>query len=143
MSSRSVPTAPRPGNMKRAVTAMLVATLLPTGQVRAQGTGFLVTPSTDATALAQRIVGSGVTLVGTPKLTGMPVQAGLFERFTTGQFVNPVTQASGSVTIAQGVILSSGVAQDAAKPFDGAGADTDLDGGGDTGLAAISGFPTQ
>ena len=64
-------------NKPRAASAVLVVAML-RGQLGAQSPTFTVTPSTDATALAQSIVGAGVTLVGTPRLTGMPEQSGLF-----------------------------------------------------------------
>jgi hypothetical protein len=123
-----------------AITAILVATLLgaPHGS---SADPFVVTPTTDATLLAQTIVGGGVTLVGTPTLTGQLGQAGLFADFTTGPWTNPITGASGVITIPEGIILSSGRVTDAAGPFDG-GASTGMGGPGDAALTAIAGRPT-
>jgi MYXO-CTERM domain-containing protein len=102
---------------------------------------FVVTPTTDATQLAQNIVGAGVTLTGTPTLTGATGQAGTFVDFTTGPYTNPVTGASGEITMASGIILSSGRVADAAGTYQG-GASTNLGGPGDADLTAISGFTT-
>lgn len=105
---------------------------------------FEVTPSNDATLLAQTIVGSGVTLHGTPTLTGHSSQSGRFTGFSTGAYVNPVTGQSGSVSIASGVILSSGSAANATSTYDfDDGASTDLGGLGDSDLTALAGFATR
>ena len=129
-------------NRPRAASAVLLVVAMLRGQLGAQSPTFTVTPSTDATALAQSIVGAGVTLVGTPRLTGMPEQSGLFNAFTTGTYTNPVTKTTGTVSIPRGVILSSGRVQDATGNYN-FGADTDLAGPGDTALTAVSGFPTN
>lgn len=127
----------------RAVIALLATGILGTGNLPAQTpTVFTVTPSTSASALAQSIVGTGVTIVGTPTLTGMSGQAGLFEAFSTGRFTNPVTNVSGSIAIPRGVILSSGRVQDATGQFN-SGADASMDGGGDSALTAIAGYDTS
>jgi large repetitive protein len=126
----------------KAVIAVLAWQMVGVGNVQAQSGVFSVTPSTNATTLAQSIVGTGVTLVGTPTLTGMTGQAGLFDAFTTGPFQNPVTNATGNVSIPRGVILSSGLVQNATGSYLG-GADADLGGAGDTALSGIAGFATQ
>src|SRR5687768_8474897 len=93
----------------RAIIAVLASGILGTGHLPAQSPAtFTVTPSTNASSLAQSIIGAGVTLVGTPTLRGMADQAGVFQAFTTGPYTNPVTNVSGSVSIPRGVILSSG-----------------------------------
>ncbi|HYI94509.1 MAG TPA: putative Ig domain-containing protein [Bryobacteraceae bacterium] len=127
----------------RAVFAVWTSIILGTGHLPAQApTTFTVIPSTSANTLAQSIVGTGVTIVGTPTLRGMSDQAGLFQAFSTGPFTNPVTNVSGSVAIPQGVILSSGRVQDATGRFD-SGADASMDGGGDSALSAIAGYETS
>lgn len=100
---------------------------------------FTVTPNTDATALAQTILGAGVTIIGTPVLTGNAAQFGTFIDFTTGPYTNAVT--SGVISIPQGLILGTGAVQDADGTYIG-GASTSLNGPGDAQLSAISGFPT-
>jgi large repetitive protein len=128
----------------RAVVAVLASAILGIGRLPAQTpTPFTVTPSTNATALAQSIVGAGVTLVGTPTLRGMADQAGQFDNFTTGPFTNPVTNVAGSISIPRGVILSSGRVQDATGSFANGGADAAMDGPEDPALSAIAGFPTN
>jgi hypothetical protein len=122
---------------------VLGAALLATPITIAQTQTFTVTPNNNATALAQSIVGTGVTLAGTPTLIGAPEQAGLFQNFTTGPYVNPVTQAQGNISIAQGVILSSGRIADAARPYDGEGASTAMNRPGDPALNGISKFQTR
>jgi hypothetical protein len=102
---------------------------------------FVVTQTDDANILAQTILGPGVTLSGTPTLTGLPVQSGTFTDFTTGPFTNPVTGASGEITIDQGIILSSGPVTGAMGTYDG-GSSESLGGSGDADLSAISGFNT-
>jgi hypothetical protein len=99
---------------------------------------FVVTPTTDATQLASLLLGSGVTLVGTPVLSGQPGQAGTFVDFTSGPFTNPITGTSGTVSLPSGVILSTGRVADAASVFDG-GADIDMNGGSDADLVALLG----
>jgi MYXO-CTERM domain-containing protein len=123
-----------------AILAATVATLS-VATVPAFAGPFVVTPTTDATQLAQNIVGAGVTLVGTPTLTGATGQAGTFVDFTTGPYTNPITGASGEITMASGIILSSGRVADAAATYSG-GASTNMWGAGDADLTAISGFTT-
>lgn len=100
---------------------------------------FTVTTNADATALAQTIVGAGVTVVGTPVLTGNAAQFGVFTDFTSGPYTNPVT--TGVINMPQGVILGTGAVQDADGTYIG-GASTALNGTGDAQLSAIAGFPT-
>lgn len=124
------------------VVAIVLIEMMTAGKMRAADPVFTVTPSSNAATLAQGVVGSGVTLVGTPKLTGMPGQAGLFANFTTGPYRNPVTNATGTISIPNGVVLSTGLASEGTGSFAG-GADRELNGGGDAALSAIAGFPTQ
>jgi hypothetical protein len=102
---------------------------------------FTVTQLADPSLLAQNIIGAGVTLVGTPVLVGNINQSGTFSDFTTGVYTNPVTGTTGTVDIAQGIILSSGRVQDATAVYSG-GASASLGGAGDANLTAISGFNT-
>jgi hypothetical protein len=67
----------------------------------------IVTPAT-ATALATALLGSGVTLSGTPTLFGAPAQAGTF------------TTAPALVGFSSGIILSSGNVASAASTWVGA-----------------------
>jgi hypothetical protein len=99
---------------------------------------FVVTPTTDASQLASLLLGSGVTLVGTPVLSGQPGQAGTFTGFTSGPFTNPVTGTSGSISLPSGVILSTGQVSEATSVYSG-GADSDLGGGSDADLIALLG----
>lgn len=105
------------------------------------GAPFTVTSTTDAMALVNSLLGSGVTVVGTPVLTGVTGQAGLFSAFDSGPWVNPITNASGQVTMPKGIILSSGYATNAVGTYNG-GASDGLGGGGDSDLTALSGYST-
>src|SRR5687767_1576665 len=92
--NRSVPDSMRISTVfSGAKIAALAAMLLASPVTIAQTQTFTVAPNNNATALAQSIVGTGVTLVGTPTLVGAPSQAGTFQNFSTGPFTNPVTQA--------------------------------------------------
>ena len=122
--------------------AAAVAAVLTLAPATAHAGPFTVTPSNDATALAQAIVGTGVTLSGTPTLTGINGQSGTFVDFTTGNFTNPLTNVSGNITIDQGIILSSGLVANGDGNFAG-GANSNLGGAGDAQLDAASGFQTE
>ena len=69
--------------------------------------GMVVTPNNNATALATALLGSGVTLSGTPTFTGAKGQAGTF------------TNAPALVGFSTGIILSSGEVSDAAQMWAG------------------------
>jgi hypothetical protein len=96
---------------KMGLAAGLVAALGAAGGAHA---ALVITTSTDPTALASALIGSGggITIVGTPTLTGAATQQGTF----TGG-------VSAGVGIDTGVILTSGDAQLAPGPntSDGAG----------------------
>ena len=64
-----------------------------------------VSPSNDATELVNSILGSGITLVGNPAISGAPGSAGLF---TDG--------LSSGLGIGNGIVLTSGLAEDATGP---------------------------
>jgi uncharacterized protein (TIGR03437 family) len=66
-----------------------------------------VTPNNNATALATALLGSGVTLSGTPTFTGAAGQAGTF------------TNAPALVGFSSGILLSSGNVSDAAYTWAG------------------------
>jgi PEP-CTERM motif len=102
---------------------------------------YSVTPTTDATLLANTILGAGVTLSGTPTLLGVTGQAGTFVDFTTGPWTNPITSVSGNITIPSGVILSSGLAANTVGS--GGGASSALGGPGDPQLTALAGVGTN
>jgi len=72
------------------------------------GNGMVVTTPVSPTALANALLGSGVTLSGTPTLQGNASQAGTF------------TNAPALVGFSSGIILSSGEAADAASVYAGA-----------------------
>lgn len=127
--------------LHRCLAVPLLALAATTFAARASAAPFSVTPTTDAAALAQGIVGAGVTIVGTPVLVGVSGQAGTFTDFTTGPYTNPVTGTSGEVTMSQGIILSSGLAADGTGVYSGGASDA-LGGAGDADLAAIAGFET-
>jgi hypothetical protein len=69
--------------------------------------GMVVTPNNNATALATALLGSGVTLSGTPTFTGAKGQAGTF------------TNAPALVGFSTGILLSSGEVSDAAQMWAG------------------------
>lgn len=119
--------------------SLLVVGLLALSQ--AASASFIVTQTNDASVLAQTILGSGISLSGTPTLTGNAAQSGTFQNFTTGVFNNPITGTSGQVNMASGIILSSGPVVDAMGNYTG-GASSNLGGLGDAALTAIAGYPT-
>src|ERR1035441_10571487 len=69
--------------------------------------GMTIAPGISATALATTLLGSGVTLSGTPTLQGAPAQAGSF------------TNAPALVGFSSGIILSSGNVIDAGSTYAG------------------------
>ncbi len=104
------------------------------------GASFTVSPTDDATTLAQAILGTGVTIVGTPTLSSQTGQSGVFSNFNSG----PYTQtggASGQYSLLSGAILTTGLASAAIDPFIG-GANVDVFGSGDAQLSALSGTST-
>ncbi len=94
----------------------------------------------NAFTLASTILGPGVTIVGTPTLSAMPGQSGVFANFNSG----PYTQtggASGMFVLPSGVILTTGIASGSEGNYIG-GPSYDAQGSGDAMLSAISGSPT-
>lgn len=104
--------------------------------------GPIVTTTTDAIALTNEIVGAGITIVGTPTLTGVSNQSGIF---TTGL---------GTIGFGSGIILSSGIVSGIAGPngtptetlgvgaAPGADLSYDLGTPGDAALSTLSGETT-
>ena len=88
-----------------------------------------ITPGVSAAALAQALVGPGVTVTNA-RFTGDPLAAGTF------------TGAAGDISIANGVILSTGRAVNADGPNQADDWSTDLGTPGDNDLSAIVGAPT-
>ena len=88
-----------------------------------------ITAGGSATALAQALVGPGVA-VSNAHFTGDPAAAGTF------------TGAAGDISIANGVILSTGSAVDADGPNVGEGWSTDFSRPGDVDLSRIVGAET-
>lgn len=98
-----------------------------------QALALVVTPTANGTDLANNILGSGITLVGTPTFVGSSGTSGSAGTFTDGS----------GLGISTGIILTSGSAAGAVGPNDtsgytGAGVGT----GGDTDLTALAGQPT-
>jgi len=88
-----------------------------------------ITSGGSATALAQSLVGAGVT-VSNARFTGDPAAAGTF------------TGAAGDIAVASGVILSTGKVVDADGPNVDEGWSTDFSRPGDADLTAIVGAET-
>ena len=103
---------------------------------------FTVTPTTDASALVNTLLGSGITIVGTPTLTGVSGQGGSFVDFDSGIWTNPLTNATGDIKFASGVILSSGYSANAAGAYTNGGASSNIGGTGDADLTALAGYTT-
>lgn len=85
----------------------------------------VVTQSTDANALADSLLGAGITRVGNATLVGAAGQAGSF------------TGGASSVGLATGVVLSSGNVADVSGTNLSEGDTTDYNGAGDAQLDAI------
>ncbi len=103
---------------------------------------FIVDTNANAEALAQNLLGSGITLVGVSTYTGSSQAAGTFTGFTTGTYTNPVTGVTGKVDINSGIVLSTGRVSDIARTFDG-GANSELYTAGDAALSDIAGYNTN
>lgn len=105
--------------MKKALLVGGMAALATIGSAQA---ALVVNPTADANVLASTILGSGITLVGTPSYTGGAQAAGTF----TGGL-------SAGIGIDKGIILTSGDASLAPGPNanDGAGAALGLPGDSD------------
>lgn len=98
-----------------------------------QSYALSVTTTGDATTLTNTILGSGITLVGTPTYTGAAIASGTF----TGGI------ASG-IGIESGILLTSGAAQIAVGPNNSDSATQNNLLGGDSDLnGLIPGFTTQ
>ncbi len=87
----------------------------------------------DPLALAQSILGTGITIVGVPTLTSQPGQTGTFTDFTSG---SPTP-----FTLGTGVLLTTGIASGAEGDFIG-GPSFDAGGAGNAQLSALAGNPT-
>lgn len=121
-------------------TALLWAAFAGSSIVHLQAAPLAVTLTDDPTTLASTILGPGTTIVGTPTLSSQPGQSGVFTNFSSG----PYTQtggASGSYSLASGIILTTGIASGAEGNYIG-GPSFDASGRGDAMLSAISGSPT-
>ncbi len=121
-------------------TALLWAAFAGSSVVHLQAAPLAVTLTDDPTMLASAIFGPGATIVGTPTLSSQPGQSGVFTNFSSG----PYTQtggASGTYSLASGIILTTGIASGAEGNYIG-GPSFDASGRGDAMLSAISGSPT-
>ncbi|MFA6146934.1 MAG: choice-of-anchor L domain-containing protein [bacterium] len=90
----------------------------------------VVTPTSNGTVLANNILGSGVTLAGTPTFLGSGTSAGTF---TDG----------GGLGISSGIILTSGSAPGAVGPNNVPDFSTITDTGGDAQLTMLAGYETS
>ncbi len=105
-----------------------------------QSATLSVSLNDSAFELASTILGPGVTIVGTPTLSAMPGQTGIFANFNSG----PYTQTGGApgiYALTSGVILTTGIASGAEGNYIG-GPSYDAQGNGDAMLSAIGGSPT-
>lgn len=82
---------------KLSVKTKICAALITTFGVIAPAHAIVVTDTTDATALANAILGPGVTIVGTPSLT-----------FNTAQPAGTFTGGATSVGFGSGIVLTTG-----------------------------------
>jgi hypothetical protein len=105
--------------------------------------GPSITQTTDATELVSNILGSGVTLNGTPTLTGVTNQQGTFTNgVTTVGFAGGIVLSTGNIT----QIPGSNLLQAAEKRGMGAVNDnisTDLHQPGDSQLTTLAGHATH
>lgn len=127
-------------NHRSPLGALSFALLAGLGIAQLQAAPFTVTLTNDPTTLASSILGSGVSLAGTPVLNSQPGQSGLFSNFSSG----PYTQSngrSGMFNLASGLILTTGIASGAEGNYIG-GPNFDASGPGDPMLSALSGGPT-
>jgi hypothetical protein len=98
--------------------------------------GIVVTPSGDATMLANTLLGPGITLVGTPTLTGGNLGNA---NSSAGTFTNGLTTGIG---IASGVLLTSGQANLVTNSNASDSHTGDFGGGGDATLNTLVGGGT-
>lgn len=89
-----------------------------------------VSPSSDGTALVNALLGSGITIVGTPTLIGGSNQQGFFN---TGM---------AEVGFDSGIVLTSGSVNNIPGPNSADDITTALGTSGDSDLTTLSGFPT-
>ena len=120
--------------------ALALITLAGFGASRSLAAPLAVDLTDNATTLAQAILGSGITLVGTPTLSSQPGQSGLFRSFDSGPYIQ-TSGNSGQFNIAAGVLLTTGIASGAEGNFIG-GPNADAFGSGDPRLSALSGTTT-
>jgi hypothetical protein len=98
--------------------------------------GIVVTPTGDAQLLASTLLGSGVTLVGTPTLIGGNLGN---SNSSAATFTNGLSTGIG---IDQGVLLTTGFANLVTNVNDSDSHTGTFDGAGDPDLTAIAGVPT-
>lgn len=116
------------------------------GTLTFSANALLITPNADAVSLANTILGTGITLSGTPTLQGKT--SGILQ---TGTF----TDGAAEVGFSSGIVLSTGNVNEIAGPNNNIGLEsrggggvgdddisTSLGGAGDADLSAISGFST-
>ncbi|MDH3379471.1 MAG: choice-of-anchor L domain-containing protein [Gammaproteobacteria bacterium] len=103
-----------------------------------------VTQSDDATALANTLIGTGITLVGTPNLSGASIQSGTFTGGATDVGISSgIVLSSGNVNNISGTNLNGGATESVGigNEFDD-DYSTDVGTPGDVDLNALSGFST-
>jgi hypothetical protein len=91
----------------RTTTQMLLAAVASAGILAGtagSAQAIVITPTNDATTLANAILGSGVTLLGTPTLTGVTNQQGTF------------TNGASEIGFGSGLVLSTGNVNDIPGP---------------------------
>lgn len=108
--------------------SLTLLALLLTGEALASS--ISVTPSTDATALANNLAGAGIT-INSATLTGGANQQGFF------------TGGTGNLPFASGILLTSGSVQNAVGPNSSPSATAALGTAGDAQLTALAGAATH
>lgn len=93
--------------------------------------GIAVTPNDDAGSLTSTLLGPGITVSGSPSLTGTSLQSGTFSG----------GNASG-IGMSQGILLTTGYAEDAEGPNGSDNHSRDLGTAGDSDLTTLAGFST-
>jgi hypothetical protein len=94
--------------------------------------GLSVSGSSDATTLLSTILGSGITVVGTPTYIGATNQSGSFSG-----------GASAGIGIDTGLLLTNGSINNAVGPNTSDGASTGIGSAGDADLSALTGGTTN
>ncbi len=127
-------------NQRLGHTAITTIAIAAFSAVPSFAASFTVNPTDNPTMLAQAILGTGVTIVGTPTLGSQIGQSGIFMNFNSGPFTR-TGGGSGQYTLSSGAILTTGLATAATDMFIG-GASVDMSGSGDAQLSALSGTST-